>query len=204
MCCCVEHNIRSVFLHDPADAVRISHGADQHFQIKAFPIFSQEFLLDLVSIVLIHIEDDQLFRMCCRYLPAQFASDRSSAAGYQQCLPAYGSKYLIHIYFYLGTSEQVCNLDIAKSADIYFSVYKLIDSRNGLKAASGVFADIQDSLSIFRRSCRNRINNAADPVFFHHFRNLISVTDDRDPFQYTPILCRVIINNAHHLCIQFV
>lgn len=104
--------------------------------------------------------------MCCRYLPAQFASDRSSAAGYQQYLPAYGIKYLIHIYFYLGTPKQVCNLDIAKSADIYFSVYKLINSRNGLKAASGVFADIQDSLSIFRRSCRNRINNAADPVFF--------------------------------------
>ena len=83
VCCCVEHGIRLVGLHNIAYPVGIAHRTDQYGQIQFAAIFTPQFLLDLIGIVFVHIKNDELLRFCRYDLSAKFTSDRTASACYQ-------------------------------------------------------------------------------------------------------------------------
>ena len=132
VCCRMKYNIWFVFLHDGTNAVRIADRSDQNFQIQAVAVFSAKLLLDFVGIVLIHVKDDQFLWMRCCNLSAELASDGASASCHQQGFSLNRGIDFIHVYLHLSTSKQVCDLDIAKSADADFAVYQLVNARYSL------------------------------------------------------------------------
>ena len=72
MCCSMEYDIRFILLHYRIDPVCISYRTDESNQIKFIFIFTEKFLLDLISIVLINIEYNELLRIVRSDLTAKF------------------------------------------------------------------------------------------------------------------------------------
>ena len=61
MCCRMIDDLRTVLFEDTVDTVLITYRTDQHHQVK-LRLFPLQFLLDIICIVLIDVEDDQLLR----------------------------------------------------------------------------------------------------------------------------------------------
>ena len=62
VCCSMIYDIRPEFLEYRIDPVRITHRSNQYLQIQC-RMLAQQFLLDIISIVLIYIYNDQAFGM---------------------------------------------------------------------------------------------------------------------------------------------
>ena len=75
MCCRMVNDVRTVPAEDILDAFRITYGSDEHDQIQC-RILTDQLLLDRIGIVLIDIDDDQLFRLMTGDLPAQLWTRR--------------------------------------------------------------------------------------------------------------------------------
>ena len=82
MGCCMVDDVRTISAEDILDAFRIAYRSDQHYQIQR-RILTDQLLLDRIGVVLIDIDDDQLFRLMTGDLPAQLASDGSATTGDQ-------------------------------------------------------------------------------------------------------------------------
>lgn len=67
---------------DILDSLRVTHRRDEHDEVQ-LRIFPDQLLLDLISVVLIDIDNDQLFRLMTGDLPAQLTSDGPATAGDQ-------------------------------------------------------------------------------------------------------------------------
>ena len=79
---CMVDDVRTISAEDILDAFRIADRSDQHYQIQC-RIFTDQFLLDRIGVVLIDIDDDQLLRLMTGDLPAEFTSDGSTTTGDQ-------------------------------------------------------------------------------------------------------------------------
>ena len=76
----VEHKLRPVGVHDVENALAVAHGADEHDEIER-RIAALQFLLDVVGVILVYVEDDQTARRRGPGdLAAQFAADAAEAA----------------------------------------------------------------------------------------------------------------------------
>ncbi|CDA99966.1 unknown [Firmicutes bacterium CAG:65] len=80
MGCRMVDDVRTISAEDILDAFRIADRGDQHYQIQC-RILTDQLLLDRIGIVLIDIDDDQLFRLMTGDLPAQLAADGPAATG---------------------------------------------------------------------------------------------------------------------------
>ena len=57
---CMIHNVRMIVFEDPVQTLCISYTGNQYDKVKIL-IFSFEFLLNIVNVVLVDIKDYQLF-----------------------------------------------------------------------------------------------------------------------------------------------
>ena len=67
----------------------------------------------------------------------------------------------------------------------------------------GSFTNIQDLFSVLPTGRRNCENNSANPIFFCHFRNIISVSHNWNTFQKLPFLIGIIINRTAYSASHF-
>ena len=63
MGCSMEDDVRLILLHYGIDPVSISYRTDECYEIKGIFVLTKELLLDLISIILIDIEDNELLRI---------------------------------------------------------------------------------------------------------------------------------------------
>ena len=82
MGCRMVDNVRTISAEDILDTLGITDRSDQHYQIQC-RIFTDQLLLDRIGVVLIDIDDDQLFRLMSCNLSAQLASDGPAATSNQ-------------------------------------------------------------------------------------------------------------------------
>ena len=66
-------------LKDAVDAVAVADGTDQHDRLEARDV-STQLLLNLIGIILINIENNELFGLIANKLTAKFAADAAAAA----------------------------------------------------------------------------------------------------------------------------
>ena len=127
---CMIDNIRMILCHNAVHTVRISNRCNQYDKIKIWILMFQ-LLLNLICIIFIDIYNDQLLRLVPCNLPAKLTSNRAATTCYENYLIFYIIQNRIKINFNRISSQQILYIDITKFADIYFTIYQLIDSRKG-------------------------------------------------------------------------
>ena len=132
----------------------ITHRSYLYLKVQ-IRMITHKLLLDLISIVFVHIKDDQLLgRMSC-HLTAQFRSYRSAAARYQYHLIIDKVVDLLHINPDLFAAQQVFNgyvLQIVYRDPVL--IHYLIHAAQHLKRAVCLLADIEYLLKIIRSGRR--------------------------------------------------
>ena len=141
MCSCMINNVRFIGFKYIIDLSGITHRTNQYHQIQ-IQVFGAEFLLNVVCIVLIYIEDHQPLRCMGCDLAAELASDRSASTGHQDSFSADITENLIHIYLDRVSSKEILHCHILHLAERYFSCDKLIDTWQDFHLAFGLFADV--------------------------------------------------------------
>ena len=68
------YKLRPVGVHDVENALAVAHGADEHDEIER-RIAALQFLLDVVGVILVYIEDDQTADAVLFDLAAQLGAD---------------------------------------------------------------------------------------------------------------------------------
>ena len=141
MCSCMINNVRFIGFKYIIDFSGITDRTDQYHQIQV-RVFGAEFLLNVVCIVLIYIEDHQPLRCMGCDLAAELASDRSASTSHQDSFSADITENLIHIYLNRISSQEILHCHILHLAERYFSCDKLIDTWQYLHLTFGLFADV--------------------------------------------------------------
>ena len=74
VCCRMIDDLRMVLLENTVDTILITYRADLYYQVKLW-MLSYQFLLNIICIILINVEDDQLLWSVFCNLSAQLTSD---------------------------------------------------------------------------------------------------------------------------------
>ena len=82
MCGCMIYDLRLVGFKYPVDPFAVADGADQYLQVQV-RITGLQFLLNVICVIFINIEDHQKLRLMTCDLTAELASDGTAAACYQ-------------------------------------------------------------------------------------------------------------------------
>ena len=125
MRCGVIYDFGPVGFEDFKDPAAVPDGADEGFQVEV-GVFLFQLQLDAVGIVLVNIEDDQLFWFVCGNLPAEFRTDASAAAGDQNGLPGDELEDFLHVSLDRIPAEEIFNGDLLHGTDGNISGHKLI------------------------------------------------------------------------------
>ena len=88
----------------------VSDGAYEHLDID-FRMSAQKLVLDIISVVLIDIENYELVRRMLRYLTAELTAYRSAAARDENRLSTDIVHDRIELYLYRRTAEKVFYID---------------------------------------------------------------------------------------------
>lgn len=141
MSCRMVYDIGPVIPENLVYPPGIAHGPDQYRQIQP-RIIPFQFLLDLVGIVLIDIQDDQTLWIVPGHLPAQFTADGAAAAGDQHGFVLHIADDLIHIDLYGIPAQQILNLYLPQIGHVHISLDDLIHARQDLDPAAGLLTDL--------------------------------------------------------------
>ena len=201
VCCSVENQFRTILFKDGIDPFSISHRPDQNLQVH-IRIFCKEFVLYIVGIVFIDIQDNQKSRIVQCHLSADFTSDGSSASCDQHGLALDIIHDFIHLKIDRLSSKQVLNLNLAEHGYTDFIVDQLIDSRENQDFTGCFLADIQQFLLAFSGYRRNRNYNFFDSIFLSIIRNHFFLSDNRYSLEICSLFCGIIVNNTGNLSIQ--
>ena len=79
----MEYNIRPVGAEYTVQPLSVAHRANDNSQIQLVAVLAQKLLLDIVCIILINIQNNELFGLAFGNLPAQLAANRAAPAGHQ-------------------------------------------------------------------------------------------------------------------------
>ena len=201
VCCSVENQFRTILFKDGIDPFSISHRPDQNLQVHV-RIFCKEFILYVVGIVFINVQNNQKSRIVQCHLPADLTSDGSSAPCDQHGLALDIIHDLIHLEVDRLSSEQVLNLDFPEHGYTDFIVDQLIDSRENQDFTGCILADIQQFFLGFSGYRRNRNDNLFDSIFFSIIGNHFFLSDDRYSLKICSQFGGIIVNNTGNLSIQ--
>ena len=103
-------DIRMISCKHGFKAFAVSDGAYEHLDID-FRMSAQKLVLDIISVVLIDIENYELVRRMLRYLTAELAAYRSAAARDENRLSTDIVHDGIELYFYRRTAEKIFYID---------------------------------------------------------------------------------------------
>ena len=197
----VEHQLRPVLGHDIVQTAHVPHGADEHLQIQLRMGVAQ-LHLDIVGVVLINIEDDQLFGVAFGDLAAQLAADGTAAAGDHHHLAGDIPADLLQIHLNRVTAQQILQLHVPKLADTDLAADQLEHPRHRLHPAAGLAADVQNLLAVLSVAGGDGENDLIDLVLLHRIGDLLPPAGDLYTVQIPAALAGVVVDDAHHPAAQ--
>ncbi len=198
----VVNDLRPVFLEYLAHAQRIAHGSDQHDQIEVW-MLDLEFLLDVVGIVLVDIDNDQLPYAVVRQLPAKLASDRTAAARDKHNLARDIAHDRVKVDLYGLAPEQILNIYVTQARECaVVAGHQLRNAGQHLQCAAHAFAYIDHTLQVSARSGRDRDNDLIDRVFLDKMGDRRRIAHDPDAMNEVSDLRRVVVDHAADRLVQ--
>ena len=193
--CCMVNNLRTVFFKYAEDSAAVSHGTDQHDQVKV-RILLPQFHLDVICVVLINVKNNQLPGIMCRNLPAQFAADGSASTGYQYFLSVDKFEYFLHICLDRLATEQIFDRNLLHLTDCNFTSHELIHAGKIFQFTVCFLTYIKDVSALFCCSTGNCQIDFFDLILLHTCKYIVSAADNRNTFNKAPPLISIIIDDA--------
>lgn len=182
VCRRIEHDLRPVLCKDVLHFAAVTNAADEDKQIEARYI-AQQFLLNIVCVVLVDIEDDELFGFMGRDLTAELAPDGAASARHQHHTPLNGLQDLPQIDFHLLAAEKIGDLHGAHLFDHRLARDKLIDTGQDLDLAARGDADLMDPVDLRLERGWHGDEDLLDPVLVDNARDVLRAADDFHAFE---------------------
>ena len=112
----MEHNLRTQLPENMIQPIHVPDGSDNNLQVELVAVLADQLLLHIVGIVLVDIQDRQLFRVQGGNLAAQLGADGSAAAGDQHGLPGIKRLGLGVLHLNDIPEQKILNTEITQSA----------------------------------------------------------------------------------------
>ena len=194
-------DLRAVFGEYLKHPSAVADGADEDLELE-IGIIMLEFELERVSVVLVDVENDELFRAVSGDLTAELGPDGSAAAGDEDDLAVDEVEDFLHVSLDRLSAEQVFDGDLAEGADGDLTGEKLIHTGELLQLASGLLADIDDIALVLRVGGRDGDINLRDLILPDAREDVVSAARDRDAFDISVPLIAVVVDEADDLVVQ--
>ena len=166
----MENDLRAVSAEHVVDLAGVSHAGDQDKKIE-IGVVAEKFLLNVVRVVFVNIENDKLFRSVGGDLPAKFAADRSAAARHENDFVFDVAHDLVEIDGNLFSAEKVADIDFSEIFHRKLTVCDLIDPRKDFDRFACVFTagdDLAQPFFVYGRHGNEDLVHPIDPgVFFN-------------------------------------
>ena len=182
-------------LEDPA---AVPGGTDEGDQLQV-RVVGLELQLDIVSIVLVDIEDDELLRVVGRDLPTKLAADGAAAAGDQHPLAVDETEDLPHVRLDGFPAQQVLYGHILHGRHGDPGRHQLVHAGQLLELAVRVAADIQDVPLVRSAGAGNGQEDFVHMVLVHVGQDIVPTAHHGDPFQIPAPLVGIVVDDADHL-----
>ena len=192
---CVVDDVRLIFRHHLPDASAVSDGADQGFQVKLGEV-PPEFLLDVIDVVFVYIEDYEFSRSVRCHLSHQLAADGATAACDEDGFVRQVSADFLHIDADGFSTQEVFDGYVLKLVQGSFAVDYPGYSREDLELAAGFFADFEYCSAVLLAGGRQGDYDPVDAVFLHHFRDVPAGSCDGDAIYHSVGFVAVIVDEA--------
>ena len=142
---CMEHKIRTIFLKNRINPFMVPYRTNQHQKIQ-IRMSAQQFILYLIRIILIDIQNNQLSgRMQCQ-LPANLTSNGPPSTCYKNDLSADIIHNLLCLQIDRFPAKQVFDLNFPQHGYADFFIHKLIKSRQSQNLAGRCLTNLQKFL----------------------------------------------------------
>ena len=82
VCGCMEYDFWMVSFENLVHTEIVSDTCDEGHKVQRTSIFHDQFLLDIVGVVFVDIDNDNLFRIVLCYLSNKFTSDATATTGH--------------------------------------------------------------------------------------------------------------------------
>lgn len=190
----MEDDRRLVLLHHGFETHDIPDRTDQDLEVETWAILAEQFLLQLVGIVLIDVEDDQAARFERQDLAAELRTDRAAAAGDHDHLvfQVTGNVHGIKDDFF--APEQILDLDFLDIGDAHFAVNDLRQHGQHAQGAAGFGADVDQFAHGLARSAGNRQNDLVNSVFPDGSLYGLASADDRHMVERQAVFAFIVID----------
>ena len=189
------NNVGMICFEYPINPVRVAHRAYQHHHVE-LRMRNLELLLDIISIVLINIENYQSLRFVPCYLTTELGADGTTASGYKDCFAADVSDYGSYIYLDRFASQEIFYLNITKLADIHLAVHELVHARQSADFAACFARYRKDVLEFRSRRARNGDYYLIDIIELSTLDYLIAAAYDLDTLDIAAPFAPVVIDDA--------
>ena len=191
----VINDIRLVIRENPVHPVGIPHGCDEHHKVQ-IRMFHFQFLLYIINVIFINIENNKLFRLMLRNLSAELASDGAAAARYKHLFALHITENRIHIDADRFSPQQILYLHVAQFADADFSVHELIHTRKRTQLTVRFLTNLQNIFQFRAGSGRHCHDNFIDIINVRTFHNLIPAAGHLDSLDISAPFSLIVIDNT--------
>ena len=198
----VEHDVRPIHLKQAVNFFLISYGGDLHPQVQPVAPYTPQLLLDIISVVLVNIQNDELLGLIFGDLAAKLAADRTATAGHQHGLPLQEIPQDRRIQLHRLSAKEIFYLHILYRRHAHLAVHQLVNARQTPHTAARFLADVQDLFLILGRCCGNGKDDLRDPFLFDHLWDLLPPADDRYVSNVFALFARVVIDDAADAALQ--
>ena len=202
MCRRVKNDLRVIRLENILKPALVSDRTDQYLEIQR-GIFPLQLFLNAVCIILIDIKNNQFPNAVSGQLPADLASDRSAASGYQDGLPLNIVKDRIKIHFNRISFQKILDLYISQTGCDDLTVDQLINSRQDIDLTRCLLTHFHNFPNCLTFCRRNGDQDLLDLILFHRIRDLGYIADDRNTQQAFSPLRRFFVDHAADLSRRF-
>ena len=196
----VAHHIGMVLGKEVVYPPLLPHGADEHLEIE-LRVLADQLLLDIVSVILVNVKNDELAGLERRDLAAELAADGTAAARDENGLSEHPAGDDSIVGMYLGSPEKILNADILDLVDQHILVGELRQRGHDLQLCAGAGADLQYLISHLCAGRGDAENDLLHGIFRNGVGDALPAADDPHAAHEAAMLAYIVINGADHFVV---
>ena len=198
MGCRMVNDLRMIGIEHLEDPAAVPDGADEGDQLQ-IRIVGLEFQLDIVSVVLIDIENDELLGVMGCDLPAKLAADGSAAAGDQYPLAVNEMEDLPHVRLNGFPAQQVLHGHVLHGRHGDLGRHQLIHTGQLLEFAIRVAADIQNIPLVHSGCAGDSQKDLVHMELLHVDQDVVPAAHYGNALQVSAPFVGIVVDDADHL-----
>ena len=192
----MHHDLRMVFLHNPAHGALVTDIGNLRLKIQLLAIKQAQLLLQVINAVLIYIQRHNLLRCHLRQLAAQLAADTATTTSYQNhlILIVIGNKFII--YHNRLAEQQFVNIKLTQH-----TLAALGNIRYGkvinLNLVACLTIEVKQKLLLRIHNIGDGKNNLLHAHFLKVVQGILAFRVNRQAHNLAPHLFLILVDKAH-------